>query len=243
MAAYQMYSVVSARNWFWQKELFSNLTKKERGVMYSFLLMQIFVLGLITAFAFCVWFVWNGARSLVRHEALRKEFKTAFMLRDVFTIVFAGISASVLLMLAEMLAKSIDLRPEDVLDSVLPIMAVIPILIVVVSRIHQVFSKLKWAIEMDRLQKLSGVLMTSAQPIAGSQSKMFSVYRNDCEAQSFTVRDESVSEKLKTLLDQRVTVFYAGPSGECLPVARFVAPDGEAMSERSIVGGRYESKF
>lgn len=211
--------------------------------MYSFLSVQIFVLGLTTAFAFCVWFVWSGARGLVKHQALRKEFKTASMLWDVFAVVFAGISASVLLVLAEMLAKSIDLRPEDVLYILLSTVSIMLIPVVVISRIHQVFLKLKWAIEMDRLQKLSGVLMTTAQPIAGSQSKMFSVYRNDCEAQSFTVCDESVSKRLGTLLDQRVTVFYAAPSDRCLPVASFVAPDGEAVLERPYIGARYRSKI
>ncbi len=192
--------------------------------MESFLLLHLYFFGMTTAFAFCMWFVWNGARSLVKHEALRKEFKTASMLRDVAVIMFAGVAASVTLVLAETFFEYIALESDSILYGLVLVMTSAFILIAIVSRVHGVFSKLKWAIEMDRLQKLSGILMTSAQP-TGTSSKMFSVYREDNhEPRSFTIRDESVVEKLRILLDQRVVVFYAAPSGEGnLSVACFVA--------------------
>lgn len=121
--------------------------------MYSFSSMEVFVLGLTVAFAFCMWYVWNGApRSLVKHEALRKEFKTASMLRDVLSIMFAGVFALILFALAGM----INLGPGDALYILLSTVSIMPILFVVISRIYQVFSKLKWAIEIDRLPQVSG---------------------------------------------------------------------------------------
>lgn len=194
--------------------------------MDSFVSLYLLILGMTTTSVFCVLAIQEGARrNLAVHEAIRRQFSVSYFFLHVFGIMAAGVMA---ILVASFMSL---LQPRDLEGWVggamnIAIVASLAMILAITNMsVHGVVSKINWAIEMDQLQKLSGVLMTSARSIDGAQSKMFSIYRDNYELQSFTVNDESVVKKLGMLVDQRVTVFYAAPSDRCLPVASFVALD------------------